>query len=430
MNELDVVKQLWEEIKLRQEHYWSSFNRFALAILTLIAIPYVKPDLSERLGRAVLVFPLVALVLAVVCTWYLAAEYQRLRMVRQAYDSLFGPYSKIPRMPRSSRWERLVAHRVGSATSIIFGFGFGILSLGSLAVLLSQLPRYRVPGQARLVVRPASDARAPTSQPPSPQVAHSRSLTAVLFPYIPNAANDSFKALIAELTRRFEKQFPAVQLHVTIDPSLDVYDRSTLQQLLGAGPGAANIVELDTLFFGDLVSAGLIQPLSLRDADVLPTAWRAATVNDRRLWHADLSLQQRHILLLPRDHKHRECHIAGHVSQGLESEPHSSRRQLPRVLDASQYLCGRLGRHGRRCAPGSSLQAAAGSDDNGRFFLGGTELCWEDGVNPCLDGTYTKGAGTSAEMAFAAGKAPNMRRFRSSTTTSTSRTPPCPPRST
>jgi hypothetical protein len=35
LNENDVIEGLWEEYKLRQSHYWSSFDRFGLMIITI-----------------------------------------------------------------------------------------------------------------------------------------------------------------------------------------------------------------------------------------------------------------------------------------------------------------------------------------------------------------------------------------------------------
>ena len=50
MEDKDILACLWEEVKVRQEHYWSRFNRFALAIITINVVPYVKPELGGQLG--------------------------------------------------------------------------------------------------------------------------------------------------------------------------------------------------------------------------------------------------------------------------------------------------------------------------------------------------------------------------------------------
>ena len=136
MDEKDILSRLWEEVRLRQDHYWSSFNRFALAIITINVVPYVKPELGGQLGGLVVAFPATSVLISLVCTWLLGAEYQRLRMVRNAYDERFSKICEIPRMPLDTPWHRLVARRIGSATSVLFGIGFTALSLANVVALL------------------------------------------------------------------------------------------------------------------------------------------------------------------------------------------------------------------------------------------------------------------------------------------------------
>ena len=141
MEDNAILACLWEEIKLRQEHYWSSFNRFAVAIITINVVPYVQPDLVGTLGSIVLAFPIVSLAMATVCTWFLGAEYQRLRMVRNAYDDRIAKHCSVPRMPRKTLWDRLVAKRIGSATSILWGVGLAGLSVINLLILSMYAPQ-------------------------------------------------------------------------------------------------------------------------------------------------------------------------------------------------------------------------------------------------------------------------------------------------
>lgn len=140
MDEKDILSRLWEEIKLRQEHYWSSFNRFALVIITINIVPYLRPELVGQLGHLILAFPITSLLISSVCTWLLGAEYQRLRMVRNAYDERIQRLCEIPRMPRRTVWDRIVAKRIGSATSVLWGIGFIALSLINLVILLTYPP--------------------------------------------------------------------------------------------------------------------------------------------------------------------------------------------------------------------------------------------------------------------------------------------------
>jgi hypothetical protein len=96
------------------------------------------PAISNEFKNSILIFPIAALILTLVCTWYLGAEYQRLRMVRKAYEDILFTECSIPRMPRHSLWDKFVAIRIGSATSIIWGFCFTAVSVFNLIVLLNK----------------------------------------------------------------------------------------------------------------------------------------------------------------------------------------------------------------------------------------------------------------------------------------------------
>jgi hypothetical protein len=49
-------------------------------------------------------------------------------------------------------------------------------------------------------------------------------VTAVLFGYIPDAANDNFTALTQDLTQQFEAANPQIPVQITINPNVDLYD--------------------------------------------------------------------------------------------------------------------------------------------------------------------------------------------------------------
>lgn len=108
-----------------------------------------------------------------------------------------------------------------------------------------------------------------------------RPLKAVLFPYIPDSADDQFASLIRTLEKGFEELHPDVDLALVMEPQMDLYDLSqggTLDQLLGDGSDAAQVVEVDTLLLGQLVTKGWVQPVSMNNPGVLPGAWQAAAV--------------------------------------------------------------------------------------------------------------------------------------------------------
>ncbi len=108
-------------------------------------------------------------------------------------------------------------------------------------------------------------------------------LKAVLFPYIPDSAGDNFQSLIQRLESGFESTHPGVDVQITINASIDVYDygpNGTLSKLLGSGPDAVQVVEVDTLLMGNLTQSGWVQPVGMANPGVLPTAWQAATVQN------------------------------------------------------------------------------------------------------------------------------------------------------
>lgn len=105
---------------------------------------------------------------------------------------------------------------------------------------------------------------------------------AVLFPYIPDSSHDDFASLIATLESGFEAANPNVDLTIVIDEQMDLYDYAPggeLSKLLGTGPEAAQVVELDTILMSTLVASGWVQPVGLANPGVYATAWQAATVS-------------------------------------------------------------------------------------------------------------------------------------------------------
>jgi hypothetical protein len=134
----EILNFLWEEVKLRQEQYWSSFNKFGLVIITISFAPYLWPNIALQYGKYILILPIASFVLTLVCTWYLSAEYQRLYMIRNAYEELRSEECAIPRMPQNYFWEKLIAIRIGSATSVIWGICFITVSICNLFIFLKR----------------------------------------------------------------------------------------------------------------------------------------------------------------------------------------------------------------------------------------------------------------------------------------------------
>jgi hypothetical protein len=135
MENIDGIKILWEDYKMRQAHYWNSLSRFTLAVITLWVLPYVRPDIVKALGLFVLIFPAIAFLLSVASTWLLGAEYQRLRAVKQRLDSLANGMFTLD-YP-TERWcHRCFSTSIGFVTTWLFGISSCVLSLIDGAMLL------------------------------------------------------------------------------------------------------------------------------------------------------------------------------------------------------------------------------------------------------------------------------------------------------
>ncbi len=137
----------------------------------------------------------------------------------------------------------------------------------------------------------ACGARAPAPSAPSPRAASAPSqaqgartpFRAVLFPYIPDSSHDDFATLISTLESGFEAENPNVDLTIVIDKNMDLYDLAPdgeLSKLLGTGPNAAQVVELDTILMTSLVAQRWVQPVGVTNPGVYATAWKAATVDN------------------------------------------------------------------------------------------------------------------------------------------------------
>ena len=82
---IDMLKMHWENYQMRQSHVWKSLERLIFAIVTLWAIPFIKPDLFKE-KYIIFLFPVVALFLSIVGLILLKAEYRRLRIVIERFD--------------------------------------------------------------------------------------------------------------------------------------------------------------------------------------------------------------------------------------------------------------------------------------------------------------------------------------------------------
>ncbi|WP_043711640.1 extracellular solute-binding protein [Corallococcus macrosporus] len=233
-----------------------------------------------------------------------------------------------------------------------------------------------------------------------------RPLKVVLFPYIPDAAGDGFASLEQRLEADFEREHSDIDVDIVFDANLDLYDLDeggTLNQLLGQGPGAAQVVEIDTLILGDLVAKGWVQPVALEAGVAHPAAEQAVSISGQSYG-------------VP-------TYLCSYVVYSNSPDLSSATDGASLVQVLTDVAPGvrplSVNYNGSWTLPSSYLDAWADTNPTGALSqalslpLDGTALdSFEDvvrsceleaGVNPCLDGTYADNA--LAEEAFATGQA-------------------------
>lgn len=121
---------------------------------------------------------------------------------------------------------------------------------------------------------PPAPIAVPAAMPPR------TALRVALFPYIPDAAGDGYRGLLAWIDSAFEARAQWVDLQLRpLNPDDDFYNLDTLGAWLGGGPGTYDVVEVDAVLLGDLVRRSLVQTWSRLDtADWHPAARFAASV--------------------------------------------------------------------------------------------------------------------------------------------------------
>jgi len=242
------------------------------------------------------------------------------------------------------------------------------------------------------------------SSDPEPQAP--RPLKVVLFSTIPDAAGDGFASLKQRLEADFEREHSDIDLDVVFDVNLDLYDLGeggTLSRLLGQGEGAAQVVEIDTLLLGDLVSKGWVQPVSLESGAAHPAAEEAVSISGQPYG-------------VP-------TYLCSYVVYSHSPDLTSATDGASLVQTLSDVAPGvrplAANYSGSWTLPSSYLDAWADTNPQGTLsqalslpldapamasFEGVVRSCeLEAGANPCLDGTFANT--TLAEEAFATGQA-------------------------
>ena len=133
-DEIEMAKLYWEEYKYRHEHYWKSFFKFSYAIIFLLVIPYLHPDKIIQLAHYIKLFPTAAALLSIAAAWVLAAEYERIAVTSEKLIEIKSEKYK-PIEFELTGFKKVLGVRIGIVVTIIFLFGFLLLSIADFLIL-------------------------------------------------------------------------------------------------------------------------------------------------------------------------------------------------------------------------------------------------------------------------------------------------------
>ncbi len=215
-----------------------------------------------------------------------------------------------------------------------------------------------------------------------------------LYPFIPDAAGDQFKAMNARLEREFEAAHPDIDL--VINPSCfkdDFYEPAQLaSSLKGEGECAYDVIETDTAILGDLVAAGAVRPWPRlpENIDWHPSGVSASTHTEQNALYGVPHWLCGHFVM-SRDEAVRQARTTSALVQALNARntamPNMAFNMLGSWNLPSLYLDGWVDAYGAQ-----NLQSAVttSSYDQGvlRSLQTFSSTCVSSRKNPCLDGTY------------------------------------------
>ncbi|UJR09843.1 hypothetical protein I4U23_014068 [Adineta vaga] len=103
-------------------------------------------------------------------------------------------------------------------------------------------------------------------------------LKVAMYPYLPDSGNDKFANLLRFIQEEFKKIEPNVTLQLRpLISDADFYSLTTLTSWLSSTGNEYDVVEIDTVILGEVVSAGLIAPqFSIFD---IPSDWHPAAAS-------------------------------------------------------------------------------------------------------------------------------------------------------
>lgn len=131
VSEEKILDLLWDEFKMRQQHYWRSLSLFAVAIITLWIFPLLQHEVFRTIGRLILIFPVISFLVSILGGWLLGAEYQRMRPVKDEYDKrmLEQGFDRKTNYPYAKWPQKAFKPKIGNVITFVFLVALSLLSI-------------------------------------------------------------------------------------------------------------------------------------------------------------------------------------------------------------------------------------------------------------------------------------------------------------
>ncbi|QRK10047.1 hypothetical protein JQX13_08095 [Archangium violaceum] len=226
---------------------------------------------------------------------------------------------------------------------------------------------------------------------PGPGQAKTR-LRVPLYPYIPDAAGDQFKAMAARIEAEFEQEHPDIDL--VVNPSCfsdDFYDPEALaRSLKGEGECGYDVIETDTVILGELVAQNAVRPWPRLPRNVnFHPAGLAASRQQQSTYGIPHWLCGHFII--SRDESVRQARTESALRQALTAinspVPDMATNMLGSWNLPALYLDAWADRNG-----GANVASAVTTASYDQAALQSmrdfVQSCESSGSNPCIDGTY------------------------------------------
>lgn len=103
---LEEAKLLWDEYRYRHELCWKLIFQITTAVVALLIIPYIKPDITKLVGVWIVALPSLAIVLVVISMSRLKGELEVLDKIRTAHRERQEKAQPISHRPGRSAFTR------------------------------------------------------------------------------------------------------------------------------------------------------------------------------------------------------------------------------------------------------------------------------------------------------------------------------------